>query len=103
MQNSFFAVPQGSQVVSGRPPVVKRGDDDHRAVHLSGYRCFKWYYQRHVRVQMRDYFSAPVSYNRFAELMGCAVLPPAAVYPGIQAGNGEGHQFYRLHALERMP
>ena len=43
--------------------------------HLSGYRCFKWYYQRHVCAHMQDYFPNQVSYNRFVELMGCALLP----------------------------
>jgi hypothetical protein len=41
---------------------------------LSGYRCFKWYYQRHVCIHMREYFPAPASYNRFVELMGRALL-----------------------------
>jgi hypothetical protein len=43
--------------------------------HLSGYRCFKWYYHRHICIQMRDYFPTPVSYNRFVELMNLALLP----------------------------
>jgi hypothetical protein len=38
--------------------------------HLSGYRCFKWYYQYHVCVHMRSYFSTLVNYNRFVELRG---------------------------------
>ena len=43
--------------------------------HLSGYRCFKWYYQREVCVHMRAYFPTQVSYNRFVELTGYALLP----------------------------
>jgi hypothetical protein len=43
--------------------------------HLSGYRCFKWYYQRYVYTQMQNYFPTPVSYNRFVELMSLALLP----------------------------
>ena len=58
--------------------------------HRSGYRCFKWYYQRHVRVQMRDYFPAPISYNRFVELMGCAVLPPCCCIPRDSGGERRG-------------
>ena len=27
--------------------------------HHSGYRCFKWYYQRYVRIHIRRYFPAP--------------------------------------------
>jgi hypothetical protein len=37
--------------------------------HLSGYRCFKWYYQMYVCAQMRNYFSTPVSDNWFIKLM----------------------------------
>jgi hypothetical protein len=39
---------------------------------LSGYRCFKWYYQRYLC--LRSFFPAPVSYNRFVELTGYALL-----------------------------
>jgi hypothetical protein len=43
--------------------------------HLSGYRCFKWFYQRYVCTQLLNYFPAQVSYNRFVELMSYAMLP----------------------------
>jgi hypothetical protein len=36
--------------------------------HLSGYRCFKWYYQEYVSKQLARYFPPLVSYNRFVEL-----------------------------------
>jgi hypothetical protein len=42
--------------------------------HLSGCRCFKWYYHRHGCAQMRGCFPGPVSYNRFVELMSRAML-----------------------------
>jgi hypothetical protein len=43
--------------------------------HLSGYRCFKWYYQRYVCIHLSGFFPVPVSYNRFVELTGYALLP----------------------------
>jgi hypothetical protein len=43
--------------------------------HLSGYRCFKWYYLRYVCLHLLTYFSAQVSYNRFVELTSCALIP----------------------------
>jgi len=58
--------------------------------HLSGYRYFKWYYQRHVRAQMRDYFPAQVSYNRFVELTGCAVFPLLLYTQGFRRGRPTG-------------
>jgi hypothetical protein len=33
--------------------------------HLSGYRCFKWYYPRYVCLHLISFFPAQVSYNRF--------------------------------------
>lgn len=37
--------------------------------HLSGMRCFKWYYQHIVKVSLRSYFPKSVSYSRFVTLM----------------------------------
>jgi hypothetical protein len=45
--------------------------------HLSGYRCFKWYYQDCVSKQLSGYFPRLVSYNRFVELMSYSALPLA--------------------------
>jgi len=61
--------------------------------HLSGYRCFKWYYQRCVCVHMREYFPATVSYNRFVELMGCALLPLLVYTQGFRRGRPDGVSF----------
>ena len=58
--------------------------------HLSGYRCFKWYYQR---VHMRDCFPCPVSYNRFVELTGCALLPLLLYTQGFRRGTCTGIGF----------
>jgi len=54
--------------------------------HHSGYRCFKWYYQRYVCVHMRTYFPTPVSYNRFVELMSYALLPLLVYTCGFRRG-----------------
>jgi hypothetical protein len=61
--------------------------------HLSGYRCFKWYYQMQVCVGMRDCFPNPVSYNRFVELMGCALLPLLLYTWGFRRGRPTGVGF----------
>jgi hypothetical protein len=61
--------------------------------HLSGCRCFKWYYQRYVCVHMRGYFPAPVSYNRFVELMGYALLPLLVYTCGFRRGMCTGISF----------
>ena len=33
--------------------------------HVLGFRCFKWYYQRYILIDMQYYFPNLVSYNRF--------------------------------------
>lgn len=45
---------------------------------MSGYRTFKWYYQKLVLVQLRGEFPRLPSYNRFVELMSEVVMPLAA-------------------------
>jgi hypothetical protein len=61
--------------------------------HLSGYRYFKWYYQRHVCVHMREYFPDPVSYNRFVELTRYALLPLLLYTQGFRRGRSTGVSF----------
>ena len=61
--------------------------------HLSGYRCFKWYYQNCVCEQMVNYFPTPVSYNRFVELMRCALLPLLLYTRGFRCGKSTGVSF----------
>jgi hypothetical protein len=43
--------------------------------HISRYRTFKDYYTKHVCQHMRSEFPGLVSYNRFVELMGGAMIP----------------------------
>lgn len=45
--------------------------------HLSGYRMFKWYYEREIRGNgfVASCFPASVSYTRFLELMSSSVVP----------------------------
>lgn len=43
--------------------------------HLSGYKTFKDFYEKHVLVYMRNDFHHLVSYNRFLELKQKALLP----------------------------
>ena len=43
--------------------------------HLSGYRNFKWYYNRMITKEYRKFFPKLVSYNRFVELMPYTAIP----------------------------
>jgi hypothetical protein len=61
--------------------------------HLSGYRCFKWYYNRCVCSWMREYFPMLLSYNRFVELMSCALLPLLLYTQGFRRGKCTGISF----------
>ena len=63
----------------------------------SGYRTFKHYYQRHVCVYLRWAFPKVVSYNRFVELMGNALLPLCA-YLQTRKGRCSGISF-----IDSMP
>jgi hypothetical protein len=45
---------------------------------MSGYRTFKWFYQKHVCALLREEFPHLPSYNRFVELMAEALEPLAA-------------------------
>lgn len=43
--------------------------------HLSGYKCFKYYYQQGILKTYRSYFPKAVSYNRFIEIKKTVNLP----------------------------
>jgi len=45
--------------------------------HQSGYKTFKWFYQRYVCKRMRQEFPKLVSYNRFIELLPDVLMPLA--------------------------
>ena len=49
--------------------------------HLTGYRTFKDYYTRQVRVHQRGEFPGLVSYTRFVELLPSALVPLCAYLP----------------------
>ena len=61
--------------------------------HLSHYRHFKAYYLEYVCVHMQSYFTALVSYNRFVELMGCALLPLLVYTKKFRQGRCTGISF----------
>ncbi len=63
----------------------------------SGYRTFKHYYQRHVCVYLRGAFPNVVSYNRFVELMGDALVP-LCTYLSTRKGDCSGISF-----IDSMP
>jgi hypothetical protein len=68
--------------------------------HLSGYRCFKWYYQKHICIYMRDYFPALVSYSRFVELTSLTVIPMLLYTQGFRRGRCTGISFIDSTPLE---
>lgn len=43
--------------------------------HLSGYKCFKYYYQECILTEGKSYFPDAVSYNRFIEIKKTVNLP----------------------------
>ena len=59
---------------------------------LSGFRVFKWYYQRHIAVHYRGEFPALPSYNRFVELMA-EVLEPLTIFMQSRCGKSKGIAF----------
>ena len=61
--------------------------------HLSHYRHFKAYYLEYGCVHMRSYFTALVSYKRFVELMGCALLPLLVYTKKFRQGKCTGISF----------
>ena len=60
--------------------------------HISGYRTFKWFYQRHVQKYYLADFPGLPSYNRFIEVMA-DVLVPIAAFMQSRCGKGNGIAF----------
>ena len=60
--------------------------------HLSGYRTFKWFYQKHAQQYWLADFPGLPSYNRFIELMS-EVLIPIAAFMESRCGTGKGIAF----------
>ncbi len=68
--------------------------------HLSGYRCFKWYYQKYISGQIKEYFPRLLSYNRFVEIMP-SILAPLTLYTiGRRLGKSSGINFVDSTTLE---
>ena len=62
--------------------------------HQSGYKTFKWFYERHVCKRMRQEFPKLVSYNRFIELLPDVLIPLSCFMQSrCKAGNGIGIAF----------
>ena len=59
---------------------------------ISGYRTFKWFYLKHVKVFWQDAFPNLPSYNRFVELMS-EILEPLAAFMQSRCGKSEGIAF----------
>ena len=60
--------------------------------HQSGYKTFKWFYERYVCKNLRDAFPKLVSYNRFIELLP-DVLMPLTCFMQSRCKTGKGIAF----------
>ena len=60
--------------------------------HISGYRTFKWFYQRYVQKYWLADFPGLPSYNRFIEVMA-DILMPIAAFMQSRCGKGNGIAF----------
>lgn len=74
--------PQKLAVVNGKKTRVKSftmSDSEVATIviafHLSGVRCFKWFYLNYVMTHLQSSFPNAVSYNRFTELSQKSVIP----------------------------
>ena len=62
--------------------------------HQSGYKTFKWFYERYVCKKMRQEFPNLVSYNRFIELLPDVLMPLTCFMQSrCKVGNGIGIAF----------
>lgn len=61
--------------------------------HLSGYRCLKHFYLRHVQVHLKDLFPNLVSYNRFVELQSKVAVALTCFLKTCQLGECTGITF----------
>jgi len=60
--------------------------------HSSGYRTFKWYYQKYVCVNLCQAFPKRPSYNRFVELIS-EILEPLMAFMQSRCGQSHGIAF----------
>jgi len=68
--------------------------------HLSSYRNFKHYYQRHVSIVLRPCFPELVSYNRFVELMQETLIPLLLYIKLYRLGKCSGISFIDSTTLD---
>ncbi len=60
--------------------------------HQSGYRTFKWFYQKHIQRRCQDKFPNTLSYNRFVEIAP-KILVPITVFMKRCQGKTDGIAF----------
>ena len=66
---------------------------------LSGFKCFKYYYQRFIRGYGRSYFPKAPAYNRFVELIPRACFPLLAFLKTCCMGKKTGLYYIDATAL----
>src|SRR5512137_572461 len=60
--------------------------------HQSGYKTFKWFYERYVCERLKKEFPKLVSYNRFIELLP-DILIPLTIFMQSRCKTGDGIAF----------
>jgi len=68
--------------------------------HLSGYRCFKWFYLQYVCKHLRPYFPKLLSYNRFVEVMQSCLIPLLLYTLKFKVGKPTGISFIDSTTLD---
>jgi hypothetical protein len=78
-----------------RPPVMSKSEVICICLlfHLSGFRCFKHFYQYYVQRHMQQEFPHTVSYNRFVELSQSVLLPMSVFLKTCCLGKCTGISF----------
>jgi hypothetical protein len=78
----FIAEWEKVQITDGTKKRLRKRSLSHSEIitiivfyHQSGYKTFKWFYERYVCKRMQQEFPKLVSYNRFIELMGDVLVP----------------------------
>jgi hypothetical protein len=97
--NAFIPEWQKQQIVQGQSKRMRAPRMSHSEMlailvfyHQSGYRTFKWFYQKHVQVLWRKEFPNLLSYSRFVETMPKLLMPMAA-FMQSRCGRSQGIAF----------
>lgn len=87
------------------PPVMSKAEVISICLlfHLSGFRCFKYFYMFYVQRHMQGEFPKSVSYNRFVELSGGLTAADVCFFENLLYEPVFRHLFCRFHTNPCMP